>query len=238
MFEISELTRVLLRSSVHSSGNCITGDMESIPVPQALKPVRHHHRHSCRICYPARLHWSWTSCSSGIPKKLQADYLLHLILNFPPLPKLCPLIYPYLTGSGFTDFIPLLGDSDTVVLPWSSILCKVPFLYPWCPAVSYVAISWMSQRTGWVIYISPIGLQALCSSSCHYLVWHAMAQDLHTHTDLNLLRGRFTDRQTDSTCVLSSKPKNIALVKSNSHTKSISVPREMEFQNLHKWRDN
>lgn len=47
IFEISEFTRVLLRSSIHTSGSSITGLMESIPVSQALKPVRHHHRHRC-----------------------------------------------------------------------------------------------------------------------------------------------------------------------------------------------
>lgn len=88
IFEISEFTRVLLRSSVHSSGSSITGLRESIPVPPSTEASQTPSQTQLQqICCPARLHWSWTNYSTGIPKSPKQMTCFTLYLIFPLFPS-------------------------------------------------------------------------------------------------------------------------------------------------------
>lgn len=88
IFEISEFTRVLLRSSVHSSGSSITGLRESIPVPPSTEASQTPSQTQLQqICCPARLHWSWTNYSTGIPKSPKQMTCFTLYFIFPLFPS-------------------------------------------------------------------------------------------------------------------------------------------------------
>lgn len=200
IFEISEFTRVLLRSSVHASGSSITGVMESIPFPQALKPVRHHHRHSYNrytilqtalimnkllIRYSQKAPRRWlVSSYTTFSLSTQAIPVYH------PQPlqnKLPTLIYLYLICSGFADFLPLLGNSDScsgtscLGLPFSATVSSLPLPMVSCCLLCGHLMS-ATKGQGRSRAVLPFGYRHPGSSSCHHLVWCAIAQDLCTHT--------------------------------------------------------